>query len=61
MTRPPVRRRGGLGLAMAVDLLRDAWWTRRWITLLVVVLVAVSLAIGTTAHYAVPWMVYGGL
>lgn len=61
MTRTLRRRRGGPVIAVAVDIARDAAWTRRWSVLLVVVLVTLATVLGSAGQAAVPFLVYGGL
>jgi hypothetical protein len=55
------RRRGGLLLAVFVDVWRDAWQNRGWAVLAVTLLTVVAVAIGTAGQAAVPFLVYGGL
>lgn len=61
MSAPLRRRRGGPLVAVAVDVVRDAWWTRSWSVLVVLVLVLAAALLGTAGQAAVPFVVYGGL
>ncbi len=55
------RRRGGASLALVTDLVRWSWRTRRWMLAFIVAATALSLTLGATVQYTVPWAVYGGL
>jgi hypothetical protein len=58
---PRRKRRAGGALAMFLDVIADARQGRRWFVLVILLLIAISVAAGSTAQYTVPWVVYGGL
>lgn len=58
---PIERRRFGPVAGVVVDVARHARHTRSWALLLVIVLTAVALAVGSASQAAVPFLVYGGL
>lgn len=43
------------------DLLADAWWTRGWLLLVVLVLTIVAAAVAVAGQVVVPWAVYPAL
>lgn len=59
-TRPRPRR-GGVTLAVLVDVVRSAWWTRNWIVALVVLLVILAALTATVGQTVLPWGIYAGL
>lgn len=61
MSGPVPRRRLPRGLALAVDVIREARHTGSWAMLLVLSIAVAAVALGTAGHAAVPFLVYGGL
>lgn len=55
------RRRGGPTWQMLIDVLADAWWTRSWLVLVVLILTVVAAMVAVAGQTVVPWAIYPAL
>ena len=61
MERELRRRRGGPTLNIVTDIIGNAWWTRSWIVLIMIVITIVAVSAAFVGQTVLPWAIYPAL